>query len=65
VTLKVTDGTGSPIQNATVEGHHTDVKGEVSITFNKLGIHKLKAEKKPDSVRSNQLEIDVVIEGVS
>jgi hypothetical protein len=65
VTLKVTDGTGAPIQNATVDGQHTDAKGEVSITFNKLGIRKLKAEKKPDSVRSNQLVIDVIIEGAS
>jgi len=40
-------------------------KREVSITFKKLGIHKLKVEKKLDSVRSNQLVIDVVIEGSS
>lgn len=65
VTLKVTDGTGAPIQNAAVDGLHTDAKGEVFITFKKLGIHKLKAERKPDSVRSNQLIIDVIIEGAS
>jgi hypothetical protein len=63
VVLKVTDGTGAPIQNASVDGHLTDAQGQVSIKFSRLGAHKLKAEKKPDSVRSNQLVIDVIIEG--
>lgn len=63
VVLKVTDGTGAPIQNASVNGHLSDAQGQVSITFSRLGTHKLKAEKTPDSVRSNQLVIDVIIEG--
>jgi len=62
VVLKVTDGTGSPIQNASVGAHFTDAQGQVSITFTRLGTHKLKAERKPDSVRSNQLVIDVIVD---
>jgi hypothetical protein len=30
------------------------IRGKVSIVFAKEGTYKLKAEKKPDSVRSNQ-----------
>jgi len=59
----VSDGTGDPIQNVTVDGHQTNAQGEVAFTFKKLGIHKLKAERKPDSIQSNQLVVDVVIEG--
>ena len=48
------NGEGIPIRNADVNGHLTNDQGQVSIVFAKEGTYKLKAEKKPDSVRSNQ-----------
>jgi hypothetical protein len=56
----VTDGKGTPVQNAIVHGQETDASGHVSLTFDEEDIHLLKAEKSPDSVRSNQLAINVV-----
>ena len=60
VDLTVTDGKGTPIQNAIVYGRKTDANGHVSVKFIREGIRFLKAEKRPDSVRSNQLAINVV-----
>ena len=58
----VTDGkTGSPVKGATLRGKQTDDKGKVTLEFKKLGAHKLKAEKKLDSIRSNELVVDVVV----
>jgi hypothetical protein len=44
------NGEGIPIRNADAN----DQADQVSIVFAKEGTYKLKAEKKPDSVRSNQ-----------
>ena len=60
VVLTVSDGKGTPIQNANVNGKKTDADGHVSLTFHEVGTQLLKAEKSPDSVRSNQLVINVV-----
>ena len=54
VTFEVKNGQGIPIRNADVNGHLTNDQGQVSIMFSKEGTYKLKAEKKPDSIRSNQ-----------
>jgi len=61
VVLTVTDGTGAPIPKASVDGHFTDDHGKVSIRFDRVGTQKLKAERKPDSVRSNQHIIQVIV----
>ena len=61
VVLTVTDGTGAPIPKASVDGHLTDDHGRVSIRFDGVGTQKLKAERQPDSVRSNQLVIQVIV----
>jgi hypothetical protein len=45
---------GIAIRNADVNGHLTNDQGQVSIVFAKEGTYKLKAEKKLDSVQSNQ-----------
>jgi uncharacterized GH25 family protein len=42
--------------------HLTNDQGQVSIVFAKEGTYKLKAEKKPDSVRSNQHTILIRID---
>jgi hypothetical protein len=58
----VTDGrNGSPVKGASLHGKKTDDKGKVAIVFKKLGAHKLKAEKKPDSIRSNELVVHAVV----
>jgi hypothetical protein len=61
VVLTVTDGTGAPIPKASVDGHLTDDHGKVSIRFDRVGTQKLKAQRQPDSVRSNQLVIHVIV----
>ncbi|KAF8495167.1 hypothetical protein F5888DRAFT_1616054, partial [Russula emetica] len=61
VVLTVTDGTGAPIPKASVDGHLTDDHGRVSITFDRVGTQKLKVERQPDSVRSNQHVIQVIV----
>ena len=54
VTFAVKNGQGISIRNADVNGHLTNDQGKVSIMFSKEDTYKLKAEKKPDSIRSNQ-----------
>jgi hypothetical protein len=61
VVLTVTDGTGAPIPKANVDGHLTDDHGRVSIRFDHVGTQKLKAKRQPDSVRSNQHIIQVIV----
>ena len=66
VVLTVTDGgTGTPIRNATVDGHQTNAQGQVSIAFPRVGTQKPKAEKgsQPGAVfvRSNRLVIHVIV----
>jgi hypothetical protein len=58
--LVVTDGNGAPVKGADVNGELTDGEGKVSITFKAMGTERLKAEKKPDSIRSNELVIEVI-----
>ncbi|KAI0252210.1 hypothetical protein BJV78DRAFT_359031 [Lactifluus subvellereus] len=65
VVLLVTDGTGRPMQNANVDGHVTGEDGKVSITFPNVGTHTLKAERQPDSIRSNGLKIMIIVGPVS
>jgi len=60
VVLTVTDGKGTPVQNASVQGEKTDANGHVSLTFHEAGAQLLKAEKSPDSVRSNQLFVKIL-----
>jgi len=61
VVLTVTDGqTGKPVEGATVNGGTTDASGHVSVTFSHIGLQKLKATK-PDAIRSNELDILVVL----
>ena len=61
VVLTVTDGTGAPIPKASVHGHLTDDQGRVSLTFDGVGTQKLKAKRQPDSVRSNQHTVNVIV----
>lgn len=61
VVLTVTDGTGASISKATVGGYLTDDQGNVSISFDSVGTQTLKAERQPDSVRSNQHAIHVIL----
>jgi hypothetical protein len=57
----VTDGaTGTPVKGATINGVSSDDQGRVHLTFGVLGPQRLKAEKKPDSIRSNTFVVDVV-----
>jgi len=60
VVLMVTDGMGFPIPKASVNGQLTDDQGNVSISFDHLGTQTLKAERQPDSIRSNRLVIQVI-----
>ena len=53
VTFEVKNGEGIPVRNANVDGHLTDDQGKVKIIFAKEGTYTLKAEKNPDSIRSN------------
>lgn len=60
ITLTVTDGqTGSPIQNAVVNGQSSNQRGQVSITFPSAGGTSVKAEN-GGTIRSNRLLIDAV-----
>lgn len=61
VALTVTDGTGAPMSKAIVGGYLTDDQGNVSISFDRVGKETLKAERQPDSVRSNQHTINVIL----
>ena len=62
VVLVVTDGgTDSPIKGAVVNGQRTDDQGRVTITFRRVGTQKVKAEREPDSIRSNELNILVIV----
>lgn len=62
VVLVVTDGgTDSPIKGAVVNGQLTDDQGRVSITFRRVGTQRVKAEREPDSIRSNELVIQVIV----
>jgi len=59
ITVNVTDGdTGLPLAGATVDGALTDSDGNASITFDRVGLKRLKAEK-ADSIRSNALYVFV------
>ena len=60
VVLTVTDGqSGSPVAGAKVDGQTSDANGHVSLTFAKIGLQKVKAQKS-DSVRSSQFDIEVL-----
>ncbi|KAF9463971.1 hypothetical protein BDZ94DRAFT_1257897 [Collybia nuda] len=60
ITLTVTDGaTGSPIAGATANGQTSDENGHIVVTFDDVGLKGVKAEK-PDSIRSNRLDIVVL-----
>jgi hypothetical protein len=62
VVLVVTDGgTDSPIKGAVVNGRRTDDQGQVTVTFRRVGTQKLKAAREPDSIRSNELNILVIV----
>ncbi|KAI0274313.1 hypothetical protein BGY98DRAFT_994269 [Russula aff. rugulosa BPL654] len=61
VVLTVTDGTGALIPKASVDGHLTDDHGRVSLVFDRVGTQKLKATRQPDSVRSNEHTILVIV----
>jgi hypothetical protein len=61
VTLVVTDETGRPVSGAQVDGRLTDDLGRVTLTFTHVGTQILKAEKQPDSIRSNVLAIRVIV----
>lgn len=62
VVLEVTDGgTDTPMKGAVVYGRRTDDQGRVTITFTRVGTQKLKAERQPDSIRSNELVIQVIV----
>lgn len=52
-------GTGAPIAGATVGGATTDAAGLASITFTRIGVHKVKAER-ADAIRSNATRTVVV-----
>ena len=55
----MTDGmTGSPVAGAVVNGETSDVNGQVLVTFSSTGPAGVKADKS-DSIRSNQLTIQV------
>ncbi|KAF8582861.1 hypothetical protein K439DRAFT_1350266 [Ramaria rubella] len=57
ITFTVTDGSNDePVAGASIEGHVTDAQGKVTLTFVDVGTKRLKAEK-PDSLRSNALEV--------
>jgi len=57
----VTDGaTGTPVKGATVNGVSSDAQGRIHLTFQVLGPQRLKAEKNPDSIRSNTFVVNVV-----
>ena len=56
----MTDGqSGSPVAGAEVDGQTSDANGHVSLTFAKIGLQKVKAQKS-DSVRSSQFDIEVL-----
>jgi hypothetical protein len=56
----VTDGaTGLVVEGATVGGGTTNSSGEVALTFNRVGVRDLKAEK-ANAIRSNAV-VTVVI----
>jgi hypothetical protein len=61
ITVRVTDGaSGIPAAGATIRGETTAADGSASFVFGEFGPQKLKAERS-DSIRSNALEILVVI----
>lgn len=58
----VVDGlnnTNTPIANATVGGATTGADGQVTLSFENLGVHSLKATR-ADSIRSNRLDVLVI-----
>lgn len=60
VVFTVTDGsTGAPVAGADVDGQISGVDGKVSVTFAKVGLNGVKAQK-DDSVRSNQVDVVVI-----
>jgi hypothetical protein len=64
VELTVADGTGPQIQNVIINSddrYRTDARGKVPITFTCVRTEKLKAERNPDSVRSNQPVVEIVM----
>ena len=62
VLLEVTDGgTDTPMKGAVVNGQRTNDLGQVTITFRRVGTQRLKAERQPDSIRSNELVIQVIV----
>jgi hypothetical protein len=59
ITVLVTDArTGQPISGATVANQITDIDGQATIIFNRLGSQNLRAEH-PDGVRSNTIVVSV------
>ena len=59
ITVTVTDGaTGLPLAGATVNGATTGPDGEAGVTFDHVGVKRLKAERS-DSIRSNALYVFV------
>jgi len=59
VVYTVTDGmTGLPVAGAAVNDGTSDANGHVSVSFGKAGLNGIKATKS-DSVRSNQLNVNV------
>ncbi|MEX0745765.1 MAG: hypothetical protein WD118_09195, partial [Phycisphaeraceae bacterium] len=65
IEVEVTDGgDGSPISGASVGGQSTDGAGTANVQFTGPGVHRLKAER-PDSLRSNVLEVCVSDPGAS
>lgn len=62
VALTVTDENGDPVPEASIDGHTqvTDQDGRVFISFPRVGTQKLKARREIDSIRSNQLVVQVL-----
>lgn len=60
VIFTVIDGsTGAPVAGADVDGQTSGIDGKVSVTFAKVGVNGVKAQK-DDSIRSNQVNVVVV-----
>jgi hypothetical protein len=60
VRLTVIDGeTGKPFRGALVRGATTGARGHVRVTFGSPGIHRMKARRSGEAIRSNQLAVTV------
>lgn len=57
--VTVTDGTtGGPVSGASVDGVTTGADGKATVTFNTVGVKRLKALRS-DFIRSNALSVAV------